>query len=225
MIDELAETGAAQGFEGHESVWYLRLFSEMHARYGFTADEFNTNDPDKTLEILRKYSQTDSVDPKDFPNRVWLDPARAGAHSKVLPHAHVASDFLTVSGEFLNVLDQFDLGRFASWPMTLLKKDKETPFEGEWFALWIGNQKRGFLREKSTSFEVPPYEDTKWLSIPNSGALDGDFVMDASVKDGPDIWTDSTLSRSLMLSDRLHAALNDAGLLRRLKVLRCPVQA
>jgi hypothetical protein len=92
-----------------------------------------------------------------------------------------------------------------------------------WFLAWIGNRKTGFIRELSDHFDVPPYEDTKWLSIPRYDSVDGDFAMVASVKEGPDIWKDPTLSSSLLMSDRLTAALRDAGLLKNLSVLRCPV--
>lgn len=129
-----------------------------------------------------------------------------------------------VSRQFLDVLEQFDLGKFVSWPVPLLKKDKQTPFAGEWFMVWTGNRKKGFLREKSKNFRVPRIEDLKWLSIPDRRAVeDGDYVMDASVKDGPDIWRDPLLESSLLLSDRLHGALKDAGLLKKLSVRRCPL--
>ncbi len=135
----------------------------------------------------------------------------------------MASEFLTVSREFLDVLEQFDLGLFKSWPVTLLKRDKTTPFEGEWHAIWVGTRKDGFLREKSCNFEVPPYEDTKHLAIPHRNAVDGDFMFDAAVVEGADLWRDQNFSQSLLLSDRLHTALKDAGLLKKLQVLRCPL--
>lgn len=209
--------------QNDKNVWYLRVLGEMHSRYGFKADELDPYGPGDPRTIFRKYYLTEVIDPQEFPNRYWLDRSRAGTHGKVLPPALTASDFLCVSREFLEVLERFELGKFVSWSVTLLKKDKETPFEGEWFAVWIGNRKQGFVREMSTSFRIPPYEESKWLSIPSKSATDGDLVMDRSVKDGPDIWRDPTLEKSLLLSDRLHAALSDAGLLRKLKVLRCPV--
>lgn len=216
------DTGPAPDGEA-ENVWYLRLFGEMNARHGFTADAFVSAPGERRREMFRDYARTDEFDPGDLPKSLWLNPPEAGTHKKTLPPAHIAYHLLTVSREFLDVLEQFDLGKFVSWPVTLLKKDKKTPFDGEWHAVWIGNRKTGFLREKSSNFRVPRYEDTKWLSIPNREAADGDFVMDAGVKDGPDIWKDRTLDGSLLLSDRLHSALKDAGLLTKLQVLRCPL--
>jgi len=222
-MNEENETGSTPAGDA-ENVWYLRVFGEMHARHGFTTDDFERDDSGTAfLEMFRKNNGTGPVVPEDFLDEFWLNPQNAGTHAKILPHAHIAFVFLTVSRDFLEILEGFDLGSYLAWPVTLLKKDKETPFDGEWHALWIGNRKTGFLREKSSNFRVPRYDDTKWLSIPNDEAEHGDFVMDAAVKDGPDIWRDRTLDGSLLLSDRLHAALEEAGLLKRLHVLRCPL--
>lgn len=212
--------------EPDRNIWYLRVFGEMHARYRFTADELQVPDLDQISEIFKKYKWThtyDSVDPADFPHTFWINPPAAGARGKVLKPAHMASEFLTVSREFLDVMQGFDLGRFQSWPVTLLKRDKKTPFDGEWHSIWIGNRKDGFLREQSTNFRIPPYERNKHLAIPNRDARDEDFVFDPAVTEGPDIWKDPNFSKSLLLSDRLHAALNEAGLLKTLRVLRCPL--
>ena len=152
-----------------------------------------------------------------------MDPSRAGARGKTLPPAHLVSDFLAVSGDFLEVLQQFELGKFVPWPITLLKRDKTTEFEGDWFAVWIGNHKRAFLQEKSTNFHVPILDEYKHISIPISEAVDGDYVLDASVLDGPDIWRDPIVNASLLVSDRLRSALADAGLLKKLDVLRCAI--
>jgi len=221
-MNEENETGSTPAGDA-ENVWYLRVFGEMHARHGFTADAFVSAPGEKRREMFLRYARTDEFDPGDLPRSLWLNPPEAGTHKKNLPPAHIAYHLLTVSREFLDVLNRFDLGKFVSWPVTLLKKDKETPFDGEWYALWIGNRKTGFLREKSSNFEIPPYEESQHIAIPQRAAADGDFVMDAAVKDGPDIWRDRTLSKSLLLSDRLHAALEEAGLLKRLHVLRCPL--
>ncbi len=212
------------------NIWYLRLLGERRARYGFTADELENSDLDGRRVIFEKYTQAlrldpdaKSVDPSDFPHTFWINPPAAGARDKVLKPAHVASVFLTVSREFLDVLQDFDLGRFSSWPVTLLKSDKQTPFDGEWHTIWIGNRKDGFLREKSASFKIPPFERNKHLALPNRDASDGDFVFDRSVVRGADIWIDPNLNGSLLVSDRLHSALKDAGLLKRLHVLLCPL--
>ncbi len=208
-----------------QDIWYLRVLGEMHSRYGFTADMLEQMTVDERNEVWREYARRDDVDTSVFPQTFWVDPPMAGARGKTLKAIHVASVFLTISREFLDVLKQFDLGRLKSWPVTLLKRDKKTPFEGEWHAIWIGNWKEGFLREKSRNFEVPPYEDTKHLAIPRPEAVDGDFVFDADVAKGPDLWRDPNFSKSLFLSDRLHTALKEAGLLKKLQVLRCPLVA
>jgi hypothetical protein len=205
-----------------DNVWYLQVLSEMHARYGFRPLEPDMGE-DAISHARKIYKKTDPIDPNEFPRRFWLDPERGGARGKILPPAHDVADYLVVSREFRDVLEQFDTGKYLSFGVTLLKHDKITPCDGEWFLVWIGNRKAGFIRQLSDHFNVPPYEDTKWLSIPRYDAVDGDFVMDASVKVGPDIWKDPTLSSSLLMSDRLTTALREAGLLKRLKVLRCPV--
>lgn len=205
------------------NIWYLRVMGEMHSRYGFTADMLEEMTSEERNEVWREYARRDDVDTSVLPDTFWVDPPMAGARGKTLKPAHVANEFLTVSREFLDVLEQFDLGRLKSWRVTLLKRDKETPFEGEWHAIWIGNWKEGFLREKSCNFEVPTSERVKHIAIPHRDAVDGDFVFDASVATGADIWRDPNFSKSLFLSDRLHTALKEAGLLKKLQVLRCPL--
>ncbi|MEJ6388964.1 hypothetical protein [Gymnodinialimonas ulvae] len=206
-----------------QNIWYLRVLGEMHSRYGFTADMLEQMTVDQRNEVWREYARRDDVDTSVLPDTFWVDPPMAGARGKTLKAAHVAAVFLTVSREFLDVLEQFDLGLFKSWPVTLLKRDKTTPFEGEWHAIWVGTRKDGFLRDKSHNFKVPPYERTKHLAIPRPEAVDGDFVFDVSVAAGPDLWRDQNFSQSLLLSDRLHTALKEAGLLKKLVVLRCPL--
>ncbi len=101
--------------QNEENVWYLRVLGEMHSRSGFVADELSPYAPGDAKAIFRKYYLTEEIDPTDFPNRYWLDTSRAGTRGKVLPPAHLASDFLCVSHEFLKVLFW---ARTISSPMT-----------------------------------------------------------------------------------------------------------
>lgn len=74
-----------------QNIWYLRLIGEMHARYGFTADELENSGRDGRRIIFEKYNQAlrlnpnaESVDPADFPHTFWIDPPMAGPETRSL---------------------------------------------------------------------------------------------------------------------------------------------
>ncbi len=122
-----------------KNIWYLRVLGEMQSRYGFAADMLEQMTGEERNEVWREYASRDDVDTSVLPDTFWVDPPMAGARGETLKPAHVANEFLTVSRELLDVLGRFDLGALESCPVTLLKRDKKTPFEGEWREIWSGN--------------------------------------------------------------------------------------
>ena len=130
-----------------------------------------------------------------------------------------------VSAEFAAVLRDFDLGQNALYPVRVLKYNRKTPVEGEYFCINFGERKASFLPEISKAKISKSYweeEEKRWtlLIVPE----DDDIALDASALEGPDLWIENPrFWRAFFLSDRLVQALRAAKMTRRLGLFRCRV--
>jgi hypothetical protein len=153
---------------------------------------------------------------------MWSDDA-GDDRVKRLPHLFQASDFLVVSDVLAGVLRSFDLGASRLVPVTLLHRDRTTPYAGTHLVLNLRERKEAFEPEHSKKFDPPLYPDQKYLGAVVGKPEDGDISVSAAALAGADIWRDPRLLKSLFFSDRLMAAMRKAKVLGRVRTFRCPV--
>ena len=155
------------------------------------------------------------------PKKIWGD--KDSKPFKRVPHVLLANGQWVVSGRAASVFEKFDLGAGALYPVSegFFQKDKVTPVEGTYFSWIFGNTKDVFLSESSNKIKEPEVPGL-WWDIPWD-VEDGDIAVSSAALDGPDVWMDKMLFRSVFLSASLGDALVAAGLQKAFRLTRCKV--
>ncbi|WP_092777743.1 hypothetical protein [Jannaschia pohangensis] len=157
-------------------------------------------EPQTMLKLIDDLRNGTDVESDPFPPEMQSNSPKQDR--KKLPHMFRANSLDAVSAEVAEVLRHHDIGRTKLYPARLLKKNGDL-HEGEFFFLNIRELKRGFDPEHSTNVRPGPN--------PNAGdrgmmpfILDHDQVaVTSDVLEGPDLWLDPTLFRSLFFKGAL----------------------
>ena len=104
------------------------------------------------------------------------------------------------------ILQRFDLGTGALYPVRVSGKDRQTPLGEGWYCINFGSRKAAFLPERSDRLRPPV--GGKWR--PFASLKDGEFAVSTEALNGPDIWVDPQLWDSIFFSERLGKALKKA---------------
>lgn len=137
---------AAQG------VWVADIPRNSTSIYGFTCEQEEEEEDEKSFLPLVLASQAgEEIAADRFPKEMWV-PGRSKERKK-LKHIFLVNGLFAVSAAFAEILRRHDMGRNRLHPVTFFKKDRTTPYEGEYFLLNLCEQKEGFDPERSTDFE------------------------------------------------------------------------
>jgi hypothetical protein len=141
------------------------------------------------------------------PSEIWVDADHEGALGRLPDLFSVESEWI-VSLQVADVLRGFDMGKGGLAPVTALDKERKTPLPGEYFSWTFNNVKRAFRPDQSKKLRnfLPGVATTRAV------LEDGDLACSREALGGPDVWIDPGLYGSIFLSDRLVAALGEAGL-------------
>ena len=180
-------------------------------------------DPERAIDAARRNEVGQPLPADRFPARFFEGSQRPDEDpiSEPLPDLFNAGDFWVVSAALARVLRGAELGRTSLYPTELLREDRATPINGEYFCLSFGEARDAFDAEHSPKVEPSPERGAAWL-LPTA-LDDGDIALTPEALDGPDLWVDPGLGNALFLSGTLVAALRDASLADDLGLRRCRV--
>lgn len=185
------------------------IIMKMEADHFASQDERATRGPDAFVKGL-------PIAEDDCPRKIWSDTAGPLAR---LPAVSNINGYFIVSDAAADVLRQFDLGAGALYPVAVLQYDRVTPAKGSWFTWGIGNQKTAF-REAQSPAARPFATNRNRCKLPML-PKDDDIAVSVAALDGPDIWVDPTLFKSIFVSGPLGEALTAAGLAKAFRLFRC----
>ncbi len=158
--------------------------------------------------------------PKDMcPSKIWGDGSRGPIDR--LPNLFNANGYYVVSAEAAEIIGQFDLGQGALYPVEIYQSDQVTPVVGPWYCWVFGNSKTG-LNSKASRGLKPFGVSGLRFNMPQPLPDDAVAVQSRAV-DGPHVWTDPTLFKSVFVSGDLAAALTNAGMAKDFRLANCVI--
>ena len=206
------------------AVWASNMLMQPQNLFGFSCAGYE-RDPEEWVANLRRMDRGEPV-PADFiPDVMWSDDADDDRVQR-LPHLSRASNFLVVSETLADVLRRFDLGASRLVPVTLLHRDRTTPYAGTYLILDLRERKEAFEPEYSKKFDRPLFPDLpshKFLGSVSGRPQDGDISVNSSALVGANIWRDPRLLKSMFFSGPLMTAMRKAKVLGGVWTFRCPV--
>lgn len=155
--------------------------------------------------IVKRNEAGEPLAPDELPNLIYGAP-HADEKDYRFPDLFYGYGFWVVSKSAADVLRQFDLGSGGFYPVRVLRKDLQTPVEGEWFCLNFGNRKDAFSAEESRNVE--PRSAGKWTV--RAKFSDEDVAVGSVALKGPDIWIDPKMRSVFFLGEALGQALKTA---------------
>lgn len=182
-----------------EEVWVTDIFWSTTVAFGFGC-EARDQDMNRFIRLIRASKAGERLEAEDLPAEMWEIPKKK--KPKKFPHMFRMNGFDTVSGEMAEVLRRHNIGDSKMFPVTLLKKDRKTPHEGEFFFLNIREKKEAFDPVASRKFTESPNREFWKGSLP-LGLSDNDIAVDATALVGPDLWLDPSLFRSYFIKGAL----------------------
>lgn len=200
-----------------ETVWLSRALAEQDLVLYFQSD-LSEEDREKSIEGSKKNPLGEALGQDLFPKKVW---ATDQTPSGPLPHLFVAKGYWIVSDKAAAILRQFDLGKGALYPVTVLQADKATPYPGEYFSWNFGNVKTALVPDQSQNLRPFGVSGLRW-NLPWI-SKDGEVAVSSAALGGPDVWVDPNLFKSLFVSDGLGSALKGAGLAKAFLLTRSRV--
>lgn len=214
----MSMSGAEAGY-----VWAWSAWDHGAIRFSFVGEQFET-DNEAYLTVLRNHMMGRTLRPEEFPTRLWVRTKYAEEDEKRLPQVLLLGNLLAVSDKVAGIMRDFDLGDAFFVPVTLLKSDRTTEFDGAYSIFHTTEMKDGFEPEQSTGYTPNRYPEKPHLGLVSYlSQSDGDNKVNASVLSGSDVWKDPRLSWELFVSGALGDALRKAKVLGKSKMLRCDV--
>ena len=205
-------------------VWASNMLMQGQNLFGFSWAEYE-RDPKGAVASLLRMERGEPVPDDVVPDVMWSDDADDDRVER-LPHLLQASNFLVVSDTLADLLRRFDLGTSRLCPVTLLHRDRATPYTGTHFVLDLRERKEAFEPEHSKRFDRPLFPDLPshtFLGSVSGRPEDGDISVSTAALVGADIWRDPRLLASLFFSDRLMTVMKKAKVLGGVRTFRCPV--
>ena len=154
------------------------------------------------------------------PIRLWdCDDSNEDQHSgycvniaQRVPDVFLGCGFRVISGRVADILQRFDLGKGAVLPISdgLYLSDESTRIPGSYYSWHVGTKKAAYDSENSVNVRKEKIPGL-WDMMPYFPA-DGDVAVSGVALEGPDVWLDDGLFKSLFLSGPLGGALEAAGL-------------
>ena len=169
---------------------------------------FQIPDYQQVIPLDKKNAAGEPMAAEEFPKEAWVssDGEERGYNIKDMPNLFYGGGFWFVSAKAAAVLQAHDLGAGALYPVNVYGKDRQTPLGDGWFCINFGNRKSAFLAEESS--RTRPSAGGGWTTF--ATIKDDEVAASSAALDGPDIWVDPDLRRSIFLSERLGKALKKA---------------
>ncbi len=207
-----------------DTVWISDMMADSEVSLTVTND-VSENNLDRFIEGEKLLRKGMPVPPDCCPNRIW---GNADIVNDQEPVAHFP-DLFGANGQYIiseraaNILRQFDLGDGALYPVSegVYHDDNQTRFPGEFFTWIFGNVKTAFLPDETERKDPFGVAGLRW-TMPTL-MQDNDIAVSRAALDGPDVWMESNLMRSVFLSGPLGQALSDAGLGKAFRLKTCRV--
>lgn len=156
-------------------------------------------------EISAKIKEGLPLQPNEIPAEIFGAPDAKEKDYK-LPDLFSAYGFWAVSQRAAEVIRQFDLGSGGLYPVKVLKNDRQTPVEGEWFCINFGNCKDSFIPEDSLN--VAARTAGQWIT--RAVFSDEDVALNSLSLLGPDVWIEPKMRSAIFFSANLGTALKKA---------------
>ncbi len=158
------------------------------------------------------------VPPENYPKKLWGD-GRKGAVSS-LPDLFDANGYYVVSERAKNVIETFDLGAGALYPVGIYQADQKTPVAGSWYCWAFGNTKQALVAEKSEGLRPFGVSGSIW-NMPFPPIRENAVAVNDVALEGPDVWIDPNLFKAVFVSAGLSSALARAGLTKAFRLSGC----
>lgn len=197
-----------------EQVWVCRGHADGAINIPF-------RDPDTQLTIRERVRLANnvkrglSVDPALLPSRLVFD----GPNRKLRTVVHnVFTDgYMYVAEPVMQIISEFNIGKTHFFPVSLFDKELNSITFKAYFGIAFSEAKRTVSGGQA---------------LIENGLQPGEFNLDSPLLDGavevfpnlteePDIWVDPNIIGAVFMSDRLHNALQAAGLVARFSARKC----
>lgn len=195
------------------TVWFSDLVNGARAfPFQNTISEKNSKE---SLDIWKNSCQGIPQLREKFADKYfWL---QAGRIRESLGHISKCAGSYIVSEPVAAILRQFNLGQTRLYPTSFFEADRVTPVPGQYHCISFGETRQSVVVEQSKLSEeykslYPPFRMT-----------DTTFTVQASSLNGPDLWFDTVVMRTLLLSGGLVAALRAAHLDKPFLLTQCVV--
>jgi hypothetical protein len=208
-----------------EHVWVSNMLND-EASLGVFARTNMTKE--QAIAAVQRNTDGQPVSQDLCPTRIWSE---SGVEDHEIafearnpdPDLFFASSYWIISGRAAGVLRQFDLGEGALYPVSegVFNRDDRTRLPKEYFCWIFGNKKSAFLSQESRNVRAPKIEGL-WWNMPWTPA-DDDVAVSGEALQGPDVWLDKMLFKSVFLSGPLGDALDAAGLREVFHLFKCRV--
>jgi len=205
-------------------VWYSQKshYRGISYRLEDSADGLQTAVKSRYSDASRKSTQQEFITPGEVPADLYYAWQQGGGLGRNKKHPNMFSTgYMILSAKAADVVDRFDLGKAALYPVRLWDNETKIQYEGDFYILTHGNRKTGFWPEQSPEARDAYGNQTIWMPTPNP--VDDELCFSREVLKGPDIRRDDLCPFGIMLSDRFVQALKDARISRDWRLLRCPV--
>jgi hypothetical protein len=179
--------------------------------------ELSLSDLPRAAEHQRRNEAGEQLSREYFPEIVFG--SEHAPRFEKMPHFFRADSIMCVSAACRDVLQQFDLGCSAFYPVAVYQKDRKTLVPGEYFAINFANTRSALLPEQSTT--IRQSRVNYWI-LP-TWITDDEIAVTRAALEPPDWWIDVRLSRGLFISDRMAKALKAAKMGRTFELKRCRV--
>ncbi len=146
----------------------------------------------------------------NFPKHIYSDSTSKGK-KQTFGDIFVARKFLVISDAAARVLQAFDLGCGALYPVRLTGSDKETPQGEGWHCLNFGNAKETIIPEQPIGLMRVDNPD-RTLFVLGGYMKPGQLAVQRGALAGPDIWVDPRMLLGFFVSGRLASAIKRAKL-------------
>lgn len=198
-------------------VSYARCDSELIAM--MTHDLWE-RDQARAIEATKILGKGGPLPASECPDRLWTEPDCERIDP--LPDLFVVQDHYVVSARAADIMKDFNLGDGALYPVAegAYEEGNVDRIPGDFFCWVIGNVKQAFLPETSRKLPFGVAGERWCLPVLPQ---DGDIAVSSAALDGPDIWLDPKLFKSIFVSGPLGCALADAGLAHAFRLKRCRV--
>lgn len=216
------EDGRTVSSSVESDVWVSQAMTDPGLVKGFIPIT-DSADPERAVDAARRNETGQPLPADRFPARFFEGSQRPDEDSgpEPLPDLFNAGDFWVVSAALAQVLRGAELGRTSLYPTQLLREDRATPIDAEYFCLNFGEARDAFDAGRSPKVQPSQEKGADWL-LPDA-LDDGDIALTPEALDGPDLWVDPGLGNAFFLSGTLVAALRDASLADGLGLRRCRV--